>query len=268
MLKTLVSLNADLASSIALRYACQMANMIEMELQTIHVEEPGAEGDPPGTGWVRRTWEKALLKTGEEEIAQLIRAEKSLCPPLAATKMCIGDREEEILNELQKESYDLFIEGTLYSFSSEGFYKKIRSRLYRNASCPIILVKNLMSLTRIALLLGFGMDHSGVVASFLKIFEEAEVDVDLLYCKFRQGSGTPWGEKDPDKTLSTTRKLLAEGGRAWKECRMIQESPETVGDLFKDYGLVVSSVQHVMNRKSPLTELLHRIPSPILLCSA
>jgi len=268
MLKALVSLDADLASSIALRYACQMANMVEMELQAIHVEEPGAEGPPPGTGWVGRTWEKALLETSEDEILQLILAEKSSGMPLAATKMCLGDREEKILNELKEKSYDLFIEGTLYSFSSASFYKKIRSPLYRNASCPIILVKNFMSLTRIALLFGFGVDHSSVVESFLRIFEKADVDVDLLYGELRQGGGTPLGEKDPDETLSKARKLLVEGGRTWKECRVIQVSPETVGDFFKHYGLVVSSVQHAMNRESPLTELLDRVPSPILLSSA
>lgn len=268
MLKTLVSLNADLASSIALRYACQMANMVGMELQTIHVEEPGAEGHPPGTGWVRRTWERALLKTGEEEIAQLILAERSSCPPLPATKMCIGDRDEEILNELEKESYDLFIEGTLYSFSSATFYKKIRSRLYRRASCPIILVKNLMSLRRVALLLGSGMDPSGMVGTFLKIFQGAEVEVDLLFCSFQQRAGILKGQKDPDAILSVSRKLLEEGGRTCKECRVIQDSPEELGDAFKNYGLVVSSVQSLANKKSPLTELLHRIPSPILLCSA
>jgi hypothetical protein len=265
MLKTLVSLNADLASSIALRYACQMANIVGMELQSIHVEEPGAEGQPPGTGWVRRTWEQALLKTGEEEIAQLIEAERSSCPPLPPTKMFIGDREEEIFHELERESYDLFVEGTLYTFSPANFYKKIRSRLYRSSSCPIILVKNLMNLTRVVLLFGLGVDPSSVVGTFLKTFEGAEVDVDLFYYKFPQGGATPLQEeKDPDIILSTARKLLADGGRTSKEYRVIQDAPEKLRDLFKDYGLVVSSVQRIANKKSPLTELLHRIPSPIL----
>jgi len=265
MLKTLVYLNADLASSIALRYACQMSKIVEMRLETIHVEEPGVEEQSPGTGWVRQTWETALLKTGEEEIAQLIQAEKPLCPPLPATKMFLGNREEKILQELQKERYDLFLEGTLYSFTSSNFYEKIRSRLFRDASCPFIFVKNLMGLTRIALLFGRGMDHFSVASSFLRIFGKAEVDVDLLYYDFPRNGATPPMEKDAEETLSAARNLLSNQGRAWKECRVIQENPEAVGDLFKNYGLVVSSVQHVMNGRSPLTELLHRIPSPIFL---
>jgi hypothetical protein len=267
MLKTLVSLNADLASSIALRYACQMASKVGMVLQTIHVEEPGAEGHPVGTGWVRRTWEKALLKTGEEEIAQLIQAEKSSCPPLAGPKMFVGDREEEILHELEREPYDLFIEGALHTFPSVNFYKKIHSRLYRHTSCPVILVKNLVKLDRVALLLRGGVDPARVVKTFLKIFEGAEVEVDLLYCKFQHGSGDPFQEtEDPDAILSAAKALLQDGGRSPKESRVSQDTPEGLGDLFKDYGLVVSSIQRGGSKADPLTELLSRIPSPILLC--
>ena len=125
MLRTLVYLNADLASSIALRYTCQLAQVVDMKLHSIHVEEPDQGTHAPGTGWVRRTWESALLKAGELEIAQLINAEKSSCPMLSAPKMLIGDRENEILSEIQSESYDLFVEGELYSFNAKKLYDKI-----------------------------------------------------------------------------------------------------------------------------------------------
>jgi nucleotide-binding universal stress UspA family protein len=267
MLKTLVFLNADLASSIALRYACRMGAMVKMTLQTIHVEDPAASGHPPGTGWVRRTWEKSLLKAGEEEIAQLIQAERSSCPPLAPTKMLIGDPDEEIIRELERESYDLFIEGTLYSFSSTSFYKKLRSRIYRHAPCPVVLVKNLMNLDRMAVLLGAGMDPAPVITTFLSVFQEGAFDLDLLYYQFQQSGGpASQKEEDPDRVLSAARSLLVEGGKLAKECRVIQDSPENLSDLFKGYGLVVSSIHAVVNKKSPLTELLHRMPSPIFFC--
>jgi nucleotide-binding universal stress UspA family protein len=267
MLKTLVFLNPDLASSIALRYACRMGATLKMALQTIHVEDPAASGHPPGTGWVRRTWEKSLLKAGEEEIAQLIQAERSSCPPLAPTKMLIGDPEEEILRELERESYDLFIEGALYSYSSTSFYKKIRSRLYRHAPCPVILVKNLMNVNRIAILLDEDTVPVTVVKPFLKIFKEGAQDVDLLYCKFQQSGGPTFHkEEDGDSVLAAARKLLVEGGVAPKTSRIIQQGSENLSDLFKDYGLVVSSIQAAANKKGPLAELLHRMPSPILFC--
>lgn len=268
MLTTLVALDADLASSIALRYACQMADIVEMALQTIHVEDADAEGHPPGTGWVRRTWEKALLKTGEEEIAQLIRAERSSCPRLPATKMVLGDRDEEILRELEREPYDLFVEGMLYTYSSTNFYKKIRSRLYRNASCPVILVKNLVNLSRIVLVLDSTTDPSSMVRTFLKIFKDAAIDLDLLYFGFQNDGGAMRQEDtNSDAVLSHAGKLLADGGRSPKSSRVIQGIPERLDELFKDYGLAVSSVHHVTHKKSPLGDLLYRIPSPLLLCA-
>jgi hypothetical protein len=268
MLRTLVALESDLASSIALRYACQMANIVGMALQTIHVEDADAEGHPPGTGWVRRSWEEALKRNGEEQIAQLIRAERSSCPSMPATKVVLGDRDEEILLELNRESYDLFVEGMLYTYSSTNFYKRIRSRLYRNASCPIILVKNLLDLSKIALVLDLAIDPSSAVRTFLKIFKGAGIDLDLLYFRFHNGGGTMRKEdSSPDGMLSYTRKLLAEGGQSPKSCRVIQGTPERLDELFRDYGLAVSSVHHVANKKSPLADLLYRIPSPLLLCS-
>ena len=61
MLKALVPVAADLASSIALRYACQMSESIQVEIQTIHVKAPSSESSQLGTGWVRQIWEKTML---------------------------------------------------------------------------------------------------------------------------------------------------------------------------------------------------------------
>ena len=71
MIKTLVSLNADLASSIAFQYSCRLKQFVDMNLRVIHVEE--VEGHPPGSGWVRSTWERGLIHTAREEISQLMR---------------------------------------------------------------------------------------------------------------------------------------------------------------------------------------------------
>jgi hypothetical protein len=268
MLRALVGLEADLASSIALRYACQMAKTIRMALQTIHVEDAEAEGHPPGTGWVRRSWEAALKRHGEEEIAQLIRAERASCPSMPATKVVLGDRDEEILRELHRESYDLYVEGMLQAYSSTDFFKTIDSRLYREAPCPIIVVKNLLNLERIALVLDAATDPSVTVRTFLKIFEGVEVDLDVLCFVFETGGGTA-GEQgvDSDGLLSNVRNLLEEGSRSPKSCQAFRDTPERVEERFKSYGLAVSSVSHRANRKSPLAELLYRIPSPLLLCS-
>ena len=79
MIKTIVSLDTNLASSIALRYACRLANLIETELHTIHVKEPDSEGSSPGSGWVRKTWEDAMLTSEQaESVASCLAVHRDL----------------------------------------------------------------------------------------------------------------------------------------------------------------------------------------------
>ena len=44
MIKTLVAIEVDLASSMAIRYACQLGNLVDMELYPVYVKEPPSGG--------------------------------------------------------------------------------------------------------------------------------------------------------------------------------------------------------------------------------
>jgi len=267
MLRTLVYLNADLASSIALRYICQLTKLIDMKLHSVHVEEPDQDGHAPGTGWVRRTWENTVLKTGEIEIAQLIKAEKSSCPTLGAPKMLIGDRENEILNEIQKQSYDLFVEGFLHSFSAKKLYDKIHSRLYRLIPCPVIIVKNLMDIERIALIVRNDMEINNLVSMFLKIFNGAKPRFDLVLCEFQEPGQLMFNNnKEINETLGAAEKILAENQWSPENCLTIKGAPEEIGDTLRDYGLLACPLHHTISKKSNWFQLLNHIPSPILIC--
>jgi len=267
MLRTLVYLDADLASSIALRYACKLTQGIDTKLHTVHVEEPDQDGHAPGTGWVRRTWESAMLKTGEFEIAQLIKAEKSSCPMLGAPKMLVGDRENEILREIQRESYDLFVEGLLHSFTGKKLYDKINSRLYRHIPCPVIVVKNLVNLEKIALIVRDEVESKQLVSTFLKIFKGTKLNLDLIYCEFQEsGKLSSKGKADANGTLNAVEKILLEQNWHPGDCRTIQGTPEEIGDVLRDYGLVASPLHHSISKKSNWFQLLSHIPSPILIC--
>jgi nucleotide-binding universal stress UspA family protein len=267
MLRTLVYLDADLASSIALRYACQLTQVIDIKLHTVHVEEPDQDGYAPGSGWVRRTWENAMLKTGEFEIAQLIKAEKSSCPMLGAPKMIVGDRENEILREIQRESYDLFVEGSLHSFTAKKLYDKIHSRLYRHIPCPVMVVKNLVSLEKIALIVRDEVESKKLVSMFLKIFSGAKLNLDLIYCEFQEpGELSFKGKEGENKTMSAVEEILMVNNWHPENCRTIQGSPEEIGDVLRDYGLVASPLHHSISKKSNWFQLLSHIPSPILIC--
>ncbi|GMQ79750.1 MAG: hypothetical protein BMS9Abin03_184 [Thermodesulfobacteriota bacterium] len=267
MIRTLVYLDADLASSIALRYACQLTDVINMKIHTAHVEEPENDGYAPGTGWIRRTWENTMLKTGEFEIVQLIKAEKSSCPKLGAPKMLVGDRENEILREIQRESYDLFVEGSLHSFTAKKLYDKINSMLYRHIPCPVIVVKNLVHIEKIALIVRSEIESKKLVSLFLKIFKSQRLKLDLIYCEFQEpGKLSFKGKEDENKTLNAVEEFLMVNHWHPEDCRTIQGSPEEIGDVLRDYGLVASSLHHSISKKSNWFQLLNHIPSPILIC--
>jgi hypothetical protein len=207
-----------------------------------------------------------MLKTGEFEIAQLIKAEKSSCPRLGPTKMLVGDRENEILREIQRESYDLFVEGSLHSFSPKKLYNKIHSRLYRHIPCPVMVVKNLVNLEKMALIVRDEVEYKKYVSMFLKIFSGAKLNLDLIYCKFQEpGKLSFKGQKDANGILNAIKQDLMEQDWNPEDCRTIQGAPEEIGDVLRDYGLVASPLHHSISKKSTWFQLLNHIPSPILI---
>jgi len=266
-LKALIAVKADLASSIAIRYACQLAELTGLRLQTLYVVKPDEQGRTPGTGWVRQTWEDAMVLKGRDSIVQLVQAEKMACPELGNPKMVAGKRDFEILHELQVSDYDLFTEGILHAFEPANFLKKIHSRLYRNLPCPVLMVKNLVSLDKGVLAVGEESDMPSCAAVFLKLFQGVQVDMDLICCRFR-GSGTA-AEGDPaarqETGLRTAEIMLSEKGRTPRVSRLVEGDTESLDRAVRDYGLVVSTLARDNMEKSPMVDLLSRNPSPVLI---
>jgi nucleotide-binding universal stress UspA family protein len=275
MINTLISLNADLASSIAFRYACRLTEFIGMRLQTIHVEEVENDGYPPGSGWVRSTWEEGLLRTAKEEISQLINAEKASCPPLDDTIIRIGDRDDELLQEIKRRPYDLLLEGVLSSFDAQLFHKRVRTRLYKYAPCPIILVKNLVAPDRVALLLGDLKEVTPLVSAFVKIYANAKATVDLVYFSIKKTDQAEFktklsdaampGLEDAGHVIVEAKARLAKHGWTPAESWIVRDRPQKIGEMLEDYGLVGSCVPRSTNKKNLVLELLSRVPSATLL---
>jgi len=266
MIKTLVSVDMDLASGIALRYAYQQANLINMKLQAIHVEKPNSKEKVPAGGWMRNKWEKAILDKGQEEMARLLNTAKLNSSVWGPPKVLIGDREEEIIYELQRGLYDLFIEGILASFDISDFYKLIDSRLYQNMPCPALVVRNLADVRSILLLLSGGPDFRQFISNFLKIFNGAKADLDILHYTFRESGELVFQEKGESDVLRDAESLLTDQGWPPKKTQAVQGTPEQLARYIKDYGLIASSVHRRGAAKTPLLEVLGRVPSPLLLC--
>ena len=266
MIKILVPVAADLASSIALRYACQMSELIQMEIQTIHVKAPSSEGSGSqlGTGWVRHTWEKTMLTEAEDEIAQLIRAERTHCPSLGEPLIMIGDRDEKILRELQSGACDLFLEGTIPTFSSSYFSKRLESHLYQNIPCPFLMVKNLIPLKRVVLILSENVDPQKLVQVFIGIFGESNLKVELFYLKSADSAEQESGGLE-EMTLQATVMALGERGWVPEKSKVISGQPRELAVALEDHGLLLTGLDRHLKKKTLLHEFLVATPAPILL---
>jgi len=102
-MNVLISIENNLASSISLRYICKKSQKVSMFIQPIHIEEPTQRHYPFGAGWVRKTWERTLVNTTKDEIENFVKTEATSCRGLTKVKIVVGDKEKEILKELEGE---------------------------------------------------------------------------------------------------------------------------------------------------------------------
>jgi hypothetical protein len=264
MIKTLVDLDENLASSIALRYVSHLSKVINLQMQIIHVEEIDPGQNAGGSGWVRRTWEKGVQDAGAAAISRLLKTEKVDCTFAGVPRIGIGDHDDEILEELVTSGHELFIEGTISTSKTGDFYKLITSKLFAKSPCPMLIVKNLIINDRVTLICGDGADHRSMIAQFGKIFQGAKLDLELIYYKFQESKELLVLDKsEAGSILTEAAELLALGGLAPNSIKVLCGSPEQGGDYLSNCGLAVSTFP---TRKGPRMELLANAPAPLLLC--
>jgi len=264
MIKALLSLDENLASSIALRYTSHLASLLKLEVQVVHVEQPDKKHHSAGSGWVRRTWERGLQEAGHQVVQRLLKTEKVNCNFAGIPKILVGDRDSDVLEELRYGNYDLFLEGDLNTSNVADFHELITSRLYAKADCPVIIVKNLIANPNVALLCGDGVDQNRLVAQFAKIFKTADLKLDLLYYKFQEAREITFQDKDAaGGFLGEAEAALVTAGCQVNDSRVVTGTPERVGDYLRNYSLVASTFP---TRRSPRMEMLAHAPAPVLLC--
>ena len=264
MKSSLIYIEENLASSMALRYASQLANLIGMALQVIHVKEPKDKNQSFGTGWARRSWEHGLEEAGLQEVDRLLKTERIDCRFLGDPLVRVGDKDTELLSEMSHYSYNLYIEGYLNTPNVRDFYALTESRLYRKMNCPALVVKNLVPLDRVLVLKAEGVDSIQLLSCFTRLFDPGSVPVDFLYFRFHENGAPVWGtEGEAGSHFEDVRGLLSDKGWTITNKRIVCGTPEQVADLLRDYGLVVTTFP---TRKCPLYDLLAMLPNPVLLC--
>lgn len=257
MIRALVAIEADLPSSIAIRYACRLAELTKVEIRPIHVHEPAAAGPGMGTGWARHTWEKELLKDAQREISQLLIAESGYCPILLDPIIVSGNRESEVLSALRKGGYDLFIEGVPSDLTDKAFTKKMKGRFYQNVPIPTLVVRNLLPPNPVLLAVENEKtleDCLGLISGF---FERGDREADVLFFD-SNGMGTR------DLEAGMVKKTVEDYG--WRLGRTCHSRDRTEGCVpgMEDCGLIATLVTRPFRAKPDVMEFLSHAPCPVL----
>ena len=267
MKKALVSVDTNLGSSIALRYVNHMANHFRPTLYAAHVVEPSHAGSEPGSGWVQKTWENALVESDREDLRRFLEMEQVTSPLLRNPKILVGDRTEQLLGEIQDGPYDLFLEGVPPTSNPMDFYALLKSRLYRSLPCPALVIKNLAPSDRIALLTGEHLETNGIVSSLLESFNISGFELDII--DIRSLEPVKPVVKVEDLSDPAQNKLLNALDREKvtpKALKQVQGAPRDLADMFREYGLVAAVLPYNPRKNDPFVELLGRIASPVLIC--
>jgi len=263
MQNVLIALETDLASSIALRYACRFEKLIRFNMQVVHIPDLDEQNHPPGGGWVHRTWENAVVQQSGREIRKLIREERGYCYSAGEPKIIPGEKDQVILEELRKKRYDFFIEGFLHSFEPDRFFKKLDSDLYRHLPCPALMVKNMVDPDRGIQIVGTPDTFSFELYWFFKILSGMVAEPDILVCRFKtSGDKATLLENDRD-LISGIETGMLKYGKAAGRIRTAEGSSDGLAALVRDHALLVSPLPE---SGSPMAHMLSRSPCPILFC--
>jgi hypothetical protein len=263
MKKTLLYLDEDLQSSIALRYADYLSTMIDTEIHIVHVEEPDMK-EQAGTGWVRRSWEAGVIETGAQVIERLMKTEKIKCRINGAPKILIGDKDYEVLTEIRQGAYDIYMEGHIDTGSVDRFFDVISAKRYQQTACPKLMVKNLTVSDKVAILLGDGVAHRELFERCRPVVKDSKFTVDIIYFKYRkQDNLTLEDASEGGSDVSETADLLNNAGIKVTGEEVICGTPEQAGDFLRNYAFIISTLPE---RRSLRMEVLAHSPASLFLC--
>ncbi len=262
MIKTLVSIEVDLISSLALRFACQLGGLMDMEIQPIYVKESTTHESSWGAGWASRTWEKEMVAQGQAEIAELITAEMDFCPVLREPRVIYGDKDGELLKITQSEKYDLFVEGAHFTWSAADLHKKFQTKLYRKNPSAVVLVKSLRKISEVLVLC---LDVEGTRA-LTQIFQTIwkGVPVPLRLCFSKKTSGRE-AEALRDE-ITRSAKILQDMKCTVHLCDDLPElSKDSAEDFLKESSLVAIAIDRDARKDSPNLQWSAHVKSTALL---
>jgi hypothetical protein len=263
MIKTLVAIEVDLASSMAIRYACDLGNLIPMELFPVYVKSPSPEVPATGTGWVRHTWERQIVELGKEEIHEMLASEQETCPLLQEPRVIYGDRDYELTKIVGQEVFDLYVEGAPYPFNQATIQRRLHAKFYQKFSCPLIWLRVLRKIHQALVVCPDVAGAKAVLPAISKLWAGCAIPVHLALPP-QEGYGGPG-----DALRQEARKALAtmEAAGCAVEVKAVADWTSGGPDpaMLKDYGLVAVPLERAVKKDHIRLQWLAQVKNPLML---
>jgi hypothetical protein len=260
MLKTLVAIEVDLASSMAIRYACDLGNLIPMELFPVYVKAPPPEVPATGTGWVRHTWEREIVAMGKEEIEAMLSSEQETCPLLREPRVIYGDRDYEMLKIVNQETFSLYVEGAPYPFNPASIQRRLHSKFYQKLACPLIWLRVLRKIHQALVVCPDLAGTRAVLPALQKLWAGCSIPVHLAV-----PPPAAAGDALRDEVVKAQADLAEAGCNV--EVKEVADWSEggPAPALLKDYGLVALALERTVKKDHVRLPWLAQVKNPLML---
>ncbi len=260
MIRTLVPVELDLASSLSIRYACHLGTLIDLEVHPVYVTGPSPEEHYAGVGWARHTWEKEMIERGQDQISQLIASEADFCPKMAPPRVIFGDKFWELAKIMDREAFDLFVEGAPQPWTPAGIHKRLALRFYQRLSSPLIWLQVLHKINQVLVICLDREETQALAAASLHLWSGCPVRLHLAFPDLKGAAG-----EELRREVAQAQESLEAAG-----CRVVLEEPFPPGgegpppEALKDYGLVALTLDRAVKRENPRLQWLAEVKNPLM----
>lgn len=258
MIKALVSIEMDLASSMAVRLACQLGGLMEMEIHPVYAKKSPSHEESMGAGWASRTWQREMIEEGRQEICQLLASEQDFCPVLRDPRILYGDREAELAKIMRTDGFNLYLEGVHWAWTPHDIVKSLHGKLYQGLGSPFILVRTLRKISGVALLCLNTEQIEALTGILQSMWKGCSVPLTFAYPA--QDAAALEGAVDRG------RKALEDSGCATQVLRLPNSAPShDVSDILSEYALVALSLERDLKKECPELQWLSQVNTAALL---
>jgi hypothetical protein len=250
MIKLLVTIDHSLEASFALRMACLFGK--EVAIQPIHVADRPRRDISFGAGWARKSWERETSRMAEENVEDLVVAERIQCANIADPVVLTGNPLPEMVTYFWEGKFDLLIVGA--PFRDMGILdlcKRFGQMAHKERqNLPLMIVRKLKAIENIVVLSDGSRFAENTLGLLLKLFSFKSEKIVLI------GMAESTSDSTSVETLHVERGLaiLNEKGVQATTYRASELGAEHLSNILKEADLLVNPWQ----KKDPY-QLLHDV---------